>query len=106
MNGHVPALVAESFRASRIVAFSTGCVYPFVPVASQGSTEAMPPDPPGEYAMSCIGRERMFEHFSQAHGTPGRLFRLNYRSEERRVGKECVSTCRSRWSPYHKKNTT
>lgn len=78
MNAHVPALVAESFRTSRIVAFSTGCVYPFVPVASQGSTEAMQPDPPGEYAMSCIGRERMFEHFSQAHGTPGRLFRLNY----------------------------
>ena len=78
MNAHVPALVAESFRDSRIVAFSTGCVYPFVPVTGQGSTEAMPPDPPGEYAMSCIGRERMFEHFSQVHGTPGRLFRLNY----------------------------
>lgn len=78
MNAHVPALVADTFTTSRIVAFSTGCVYPFVPVGSQGSTEAMPPDPPGEYAMSCIGRERMFEHFSQAHGTPGRLFRLNY----------------------------
>src|SRR5690606_18221288 len=78
MNAHVPALVAESFRESRIVAFSTGCVYPFVPVASQGATEETPPNPPGEYAMSCIGRERMFEHFSQVHKTPGRLFRLNY----------------------------
>lgn len=78
MNAHVPALVADTFTTSRIVAFSTGCVYPFVRVDSQGATEAMPPDPPGEYAMSCIGRERMFEHFSQAHGTPGRLFRLNY----------------------------
>lgn len=78
MNAHVPALVAERFHASRIVAFSTGCVYPFVPVASQGATEQTLPEPPGEYAMSCIGRERMFEHFSQVHGTPGRLFRLNY----------------------------
>jgi hypothetical protein len=78
MNAHVPALVAESFHDARIVAFSTGCVYPFVPVASQGSTEEMAPNPPGEYAMSCIGRERMFEHFSQVHHTPGRLFRLNY----------------------------
>jgi dTDP-4-dehydrorhamnose reductase len=78
MNAHVPALVAESFHASRIVAFSTGCVYPFVATDSQGATEQVEPNPPGEYAMSCIGRERMFEHFSQVHGTPGRLFRLNY----------------------------
>lgn len=78
MNAHVPALVAESFAAARIVAFSTGCVYPFVPTDSQGATEQLEPNPPGEYAMSCIGRERMFEHFSQVHKTPGRLFRLNY----------------------------
>jgi len=49
-----------------------------VPVDGGGAREDMAPDPPGEYAMSCVGRERMFEHFSQAHGTPGRLFRLNY----------------------------
>ena len=78
MNVHVPAIVADAFRRARIVAFSTGCVYPFVPVDGGGAREDMPPDPPGEYAMSCVGRERMFEHFSQAHGTPGRLFRLNY----------------------------
>ncbi len=78
MNVHVPAIVAESFRGSRIVAFSTGCVYPFVPVAGGGATEDTPLDPPGEYAISCVGRERMLEHFSRAHGTPGRLFRLNY----------------------------
>ena len=78
MNVEVPAIVAEAFRGSRIVAFSTGCVYPFVPIDHGGATEATPPDPPGEYAMSCVGRERMFEHFSQLHGTPGRLFRLNY----------------------------
>ena len=79
MNVHVPAMVAEVFKASRIVAFSTGCVYPFVPVESGGATEDVPPvPPPGDYATSCVGRERMFEYFSARHGTPGRLFRLNY----------------------------
>ena len=78
MNAHVPALVAQAFPSSRIVAFSTGCVYPFVPVDGQGATEAMAPNPPGEYAQSCVGRERMFEYFSRKSGTPGRLFRLNY----------------------------
>jgi nucleoside-diphosphate-sugar epimerase len=79
MNVQVPAMVAEVFKASRIVAFSTGCVYPFVPVGSGGATEDVPPvPPPGDYATSCVGRERMFEYFSARHGTPGRLFRLNY----------------------------
>jgi nucleoside-diphosphate-sugar epimerase len=78
MNAHVPALVAQAFRHSRIVAFSTGCVYPFVPVDGKGADESMPPDPPGEYAQSCVGRDRMFEYFSQKYATPGRLFRLNY----------------------------
>jgi len=78
MNTHVPALVAETFRQSRIVAFSTACVYPFVPVTSQGASEDDLLAPPGEYANSCVGRERMFEHFSQRYGTPGRLFRLSY----------------------------
>jgi nucleoside-diphosphate-sugar epimerase len=78
MNAHVPALVAQAFRESRIVAFSTGCVYPFVPVDGKGANEALPPNPPGEYAQSCVGRERMFEYFSRKHATPGRLFRLNY----------------------------
>ena len=79
MNVQVPAMVAEVFKASRIVAFSTGCVYPFVPVESGGATEdVLPIPPPGDYATSCVGRERMFEYFSAEHGTPGRLFRLNY----------------------------
>jgi nucleoside-diphosphate-sugar epimerase len=79
MNVHVPALVAEAFADSRIVAFSTACVYPFVPVASGGATEDAPTTPPpGEYANSCVGRERMFQHFSQRRGTPGRLIRLSY----------------------------
>jgi nucleoside-diphosphate-sugar epimerase len=78
MNSHVPAMVAQAFRASRIVAFSTGCVYPFAPVNGRGSVEEDDPNPPGEYAQSCVGRERMFEYFSRKFETPGRLFRLNY----------------------------
>jgi len=78
MNVHVPAIVAEHFRGSRIVAFSTGNVYPLVPIDSRGASENSPLLPLGEYANSCVGRERMFEHFSQRYGTPGRLFRLNY----------------------------
>ena len=78
MNAHVPALVAQAFANSRIVAFSTGCVYPFVPVNGKGADENLAPDPPGEYAQSCVGRERMFEYFSRKFSTPGRLFRLNY----------------------------
>ena len=79
MNTYVPAVVAETFHESRIVAFSTGCVYPFVDVRYQGATEETPPTPPpGEYANSCVGRERMIQYFSRRLGTPGRLVRLNY----------------------------
>jgi nucleoside-diphosphate-sugar epimerase len=78
MNAHVPALVAQAFPQSRIVAFSTGCVYPFVPVDGKGADENLAPNPPGEYAQSCVGRERMFEYFSRKFQTPGRLVRLNY----------------------------
>jgi nucleoside-diphosphate-sugar epimerase len=79
MNAHVPALVAERFARSRIVAFSTACVYPFVNVGSQGAKEQVPPTAPsGEYANSCVARERLFEHFSHEHSTPGRLIRLSY----------------------------
>ena len=78
MNSLLPAMVAQTFPNARIVAFSTGCVYPFVPVDGHGADENLPPDPPGEYAQSCVGRERMFEYFSHRLGTPGKLFRLNY----------------------------
>lgn len=79
MNVHVPAIVAEIFAASRIVAFSTGCVYPYMPVAGRGAAEETPAvPPPGDYANSCVGRERMFEHFSGRLGTAGRIVRLNY----------------------------
>jgi nucleoside-diphosphate-sugar epimerase len=79
MNVHVPAIVAEVYAKSRIVAFSTGCVYPFVPVESGGATEETPATPPpGDYAASCAGREHMFAYFSHKHATPGRIVRLNY----------------------------
>lgn len=79
MNAHVPALVAERYARSRIVAFSTACVYPFVPTGGPGAPESLPPAAPsGEYANSCVARERMFEHFSHQHRTPGRLLRLSY----------------------------
>lgn len=79
MNAHVPALVAERFARSRIVAFSTACVYPFVDTAGDGAREEVPPTAPsGEYANSCVARERLFEHFSHQYATPGRLIRLSY----------------------------
>jgi nucleoside-diphosphate-sugar epimerase len=79
MNAHVPALVAEAFAGSRIVAYSTGCVYPYVNVDHGGATEETPATPPpGVYANSCVAREAMFQYFSHVHGTPGRLIRLNY----------------------------
>jgi len=79
MNAHVPALVAERYAASRIVAFSTACVYPFVDVNGPGAGESMTlTPPPGEYANSCVARERMFQHWSHERGTAGRLIRLSY----------------------------
>jgi len=79
MNVHVPAIVAEIFASSRIVVFSTGCVYPYVPVAGGGASEETPTlPPPGDYANSCVGRERMFEYFSAGSATSGRIIRLNY----------------------------
>ena len=79
MNAHVPALVAEAFAGSRIVAYSTGCVYPYVNIHHGGATEATPATPPpGVYANSCVAREQMFHYFSRTRGTPGRIIRLNY----------------------------
>ena len=78
MNAHVPATVAETFRDSRIVAFSTGNVYPWVEIRHGGATEATPLGAMGEYAQSCVARERGFEYFSTKYGTAGRLIRLNY----------------------------
>ena len=77
-NAIVPAYVAHRFRQSRIVVFSTGNVYPFMTVASGGSVETDALDPRGEYANSCLGRERVFEYFSHEFGTKCLFFRLNY----------------------------
>jgi nucleoside-diphosphate-sugar epimerase len=78
MNTIVPANVALHYRHSRFVAFSTGNVYPFVKGGANGSVETDQPEPLGEYAQSCLGRERVFEFYSHEYGTPGLLFRLNY----------------------------
>jgi nucleoside-diphosphate-sugar epimerase len=78
MNSYLPAIVCRRFRRSRIVAFSTGNVYGLTRVARGGSLESDEPEPVGEYAMSCLGRERMFEYFSRALHIPTALIRLNY----------------------------
>ena len=79
MNVHIPGIVAQAFRDSRIVVFSTLCVYPWAAAPGAGCDESVPPKPPsGEYANSCVGRERMFRYFSKRYGTPGRIVRLNY----------------------------
>ncbi len=83
MNTWLPSVVCQKFRRSRVVAFSTGNVYGLVPVSSGGSVETDAPRPVGEYAMSCLGRERMFEHFSRTLGIPTVLLRLNYACELR-----------------------
>lgn len=78
INTLLPAFVLQHFAASRFVAFSTGNIYPLVPAVSGGSVETDPPAPVGEYAQSCLGRERIFEYYSQENGTKILLFRLNY----------------------------
>ena len=83
-NTYVAGLVADRFRESRIVALSTGNVYGLVPTdRGRGSIETDSPRPDGEYAMSALGRERVFEHFSREHGTATVLIRLNYATELR-----------------------
>jgi len=78
MNTVVPAIVAERYSKSRIVAFSTGCVYSLVAADGPGAGEDSMLNPPGEYANSCVGRERVFTHFSKQYGTQVLLFRLCY----------------------------
>ncbi len=77
-NTAMPAWVAHRYRASRIVAFSTGNVYGLVPAAGDGSRESDPLAPVGEYAASCVGRERQFEYAADAYGTAVTILRLNY----------------------------
>ena len=77
------ALAADRYRDSRIVAFSTGNVYPLTPVSTGGPTESHPPGPVGEYAQSALHRERILEYFSRRHGTLISILRLNYAVELR-----------------------
>jgi nucleoside-diphosphate-sugar epimerase len=79
MNAGVPLMVADTFRDSRIVCFSTVCVYPYADVSGPGANEGTRAEPPaGDYANSCVAREQMFVYGSHKWGTPGRLVRLSY----------------------------
>lgn len=78
MNGYMPGRVADKFRNSRLVIFSTGNVYPLTPVSHGGATENSPIAPIGEYAQSCLSRERICTYFSSQFGTPMAILRLNY----------------------------
>ncbi len=83
MNAFLPGIVSQKFAQSRIAAFSTGNVYGVTPVSGGGSCEDAPLNPQGDYAMSCLGRERIFEHFCRARDIPMSLIRLNYACEMR-----------------------
>lgn len=83
MNSFMPGLIARHYKNSRIVVFSTGNVYPLFDINSGGPSEETEPEPIGEYAQSCLGRERMFEYFSQLNNTPMTIIRLNYANEPR-----------------------
>ncbi len=78
VNDYAPMLMARRYRTSRIVAFSTGNVYPLTTPASGGSCETDDLAPVGEYAMSALGRERLLEHFSRTWSIPMAILRLNY----------------------------
>ncbi|HPO15914.1 MAG TPA: NAD-dependent epimerase/dehydratase family protein [Candidatus Hydrogenedentes bacterium] len=83
MNAYLPGMICQKFRHSRIAAFSTGNVYGVKPVAAGCPPEDAELNPEGEYAMSCLGRERIFEHFSRTLNIPMTLLRLNYACEMR-----------------------
>jgi len=78
MNSYLPGNVAKKYRHSKIVVFSTGNVYPLTQVGHGGATEQTVPNPVGEYGQSCLGRERIFDHFSRKYDIPMVIFRLNY----------------------------
>lgn len=78
MNAYLPGRVAEHYKDSNIVAFSSGNVYPFSPLSSGGLSEESSPSPVGEYGQSCLGRERIFQYFSEKNKTPTLIYRLNY----------------------------
>ncbi len=81
MNAYLPGRVAQKYKASRIVVFSTGNVYPLTPVLMGGADEQVTPNPVGEYAQSCLGRERLFQYYSSKYNTPTLIYRLNYAND-------------------------
>src|SRR5436190_3572013 len=82
-NAYLPGLIAERYRGVPTMAFSTGNVYPLVPVASGGATEGTVPGPIAEYPQSALGRERMFDNCSRPDGTPTTIYLPNYAVELR-----------------------
>lgn len=82
-NSYLPGRIARRYPSSRIVALSTGNVYPLTPTGAGGPTEDHPVDPVGEYAMSCLGRERVLTHIAAENQSPAALIRLNYAAEPR-----------------------
>jgi nucleoside-diphosphate-sugar epimerase len=83
LNAYLPATVMQRFPAARIVVFSTGNVYPLVPVTGRGAVETDPVVPVGEYAQSALARERLVTFFATRQGTPLTILRLNYAVELR-----------------------
>jgi len=81
MNAYLPGRVAQKYKSSRIVAFSTGNVYHLTPVSMGGADESFTPQPYGEYAQSCLGRERLFQYYSSKNNTPVLIYRLNYAND-------------------------
>jgi nucleoside-diphosphate-sugar epimerase len=81
MNSYLPGRIAQKYKSSRIVVFSTGNVYPLTPVLMGGADETLAPQPVGEYAQSCLGRERVFQYFSLRNNTPILIYRLNYAND-------------------------
>jgi len=83
VNALLPGLVVTRYRGARLVVFSTGNVYPFWPLESEGPTESDPVGPVGEYAQSALARERIFEYAGERHGTRSAILRINYAIEPR-----------------------
>lgn len=81
MNSYLPGRIAQRFKSSNIVVFSTGNVYPLTDVIASGATEETAPAPVGEYAQSCLGRERLFQYYAKLYQTPTLIYRLNYAND-------------------------
>jgi nucleoside-diphosphate-sugar epimerase len=81
MNAYLPGRIAQKYKHSNIVAFSTGNVYPLTPVSLGGTSEEHTPEPIGEYAQSCLGRERLFQYYASKNNTPLLIYRLNYAND-------------------------